>query len=590
VSRALPDALRRPAVAILAMVALAGFLRLLRLAQDGLWVDEAYTALLTGHSFGGILAQLRSDDSPPLFYFLEKLVLALLGRSEPAVRALPLACGIASCLLAAQIARTYLRRAVLPAFLVFAFSSMAVFYSRQGRSYSLLHLLGLCLIQATLRFREKPGPGRGALLGLAALALLYTHNLGLLLVIPAGLLILPLLRGRRISAALAGSMAAFLLAALPWAIRLRHQTGEHAALNAWMGNWWIHRPLALAPLYSLAAMCNGAACWMKPQVRLPGFDPSLAWLRYVVWAAAALALFGGLRQILRRPAGTEASARKSGGPDPEVTSERFSLFALLLFTLLPLAGLALISRMVGPAYVVGRTDILALPAFLLLLAAGWSSLPARPWAPLGTGIWVLAGLLSLLPIWRPCPDLLKASDREACRRLQSALQPGDAVVFGPLMRPTAEYYARRHGFWDKPGWAGSFPRRLDENPAAVEPTPLDSAAVYQAQALALRGAWEKMGIRRVWILALRDSEAPPLSPEEPWPQIPAPPPADRSRIDANAVAYPQNVLLGSLAGLREVEVKWEYLQDWVGGNRLAVCLPRESWAPLDSLPRIEVRR
>jgi hypothetical protein len=56
------------------------------------------------------------------------------------------------------------------------------------------------------------------------------------------------------------------------------------------------------------------------------------------------------------------------------------------------------------------------------------------------------------------------------------------------------------------------------------------------------------------------------------------------------VAYPANVLLSALAGLRDVPVELEYRQDWVSGERLLLRVDRDSWVPVDSIPRVEAAR
>ena len=63
-----------PSPILILLLGTAVLLRILFLDREGLWVDEAYTALMTRFSFGGIVSRLGQDDAPPLFYFLEKIV------------------------------------------------------------------------------------------------------------------------------------------------------------------------------------------------------------------------------------------------------------------------------------------------------------------------------------------------------------------------------------------------------------------------------------------------------------------------------------------------------------------------------------
>jgi hypothetical protein len=49
------------------------------------------------------------------------------------------------------------------------------------------------------------------------------------------------------------------------------------------------------------------------------------------------------------------------------------------------------------------------------------------------------------------------------------------------------------------------------------------------------------------------------------------------------------VLVSVLAGLKPTEIAWEYRQDWVSGDRVVLRIPRSSWVPLDSIPRLETQ-
>ncbi|MBF8261677.1 MAG: hypothetical protein HW376_1206, partial [candidate division NC10 bacterium] len=76
-------------------------------ANTSLWHDEAYVALSILHkSFAGLLGPLDwKEASPPGFLVVEKLVVALLGRSEYALRLVPLVAGLAGMICFAGLAR-----------------------------------------------------------------------------------------------------------------------------------------------------------------------------------------------------------------------------------------------------------------------------------------------------------------------------------------------------------------------------------------------------------------------------------------------------------------------------------------------------
>lgn len=559
---------RAPAAWFWGLVAAAAVVRLARLGVEGLWVDEAYTAWLADGSFGEMLARLRHhDDAPALYYALVKGVVALFGNSETALRLPSALAGAAAVALAWGFARRHLPGSEILAASATAFSTLLVFYARQARSYALLHPLAILLIWAVCSLRRTPARGPAAAFTAAALALLYAHNLGLLLVLPALPLVAgPLLRPshRRLGAAVALVLAA---GAIPWSLNLLRQLDLHESANQWMAaGWQAGRPLALAPVFSWLAFANGAAPALAPPVSLPGFDGTLRALAWASWGLSALGT-GLYLTRLRRPA-----ARATGT-------------AILVFGAVPLLLLVAISAAVGPSYVLGRTDTIALPAFLLMLAAGWGALPRRA-ALLAAGVWSVLGLLSIQPLWSASHSRGKGADRALAAELGARIGPADAIVFPALARPTIEYYARRQGWWDRVRWAGSFPARLDAAPAATFPAPLDSAGVWQQEALRLRARWEAGGVERVWLLAVRDPRAGLAGPG--WPSAPASPPPERAATGAARIGYPQNVLLSALTGLRPVPVEREYRQDWVSGERLLLRVERRAWAPLDSLPAVEV--
>ena len=58
------------------------------------------------------------------------------------------------------------------------------------------------------------------------------------------------------------------------------------------------------------------------------------------------------------------------------------------------------------------------------------------------------------------------------------------------------------------------------------------------------------------------------------------------RISADDVVYPLSLPLFYLAGETPQTVIARYHQDWVGGNRAVVRVPRAAWVPLETLPPV----
>ena len=83
-------------VLLASTLGVAGFLRLFQLGRPGLWTDECSTATWAALPLRGLLRQLAADCHPPLYYLLEKSVLAVSGTGEVAVRLVSAGAGLAT--------------------------------------------------------------------------------------------------------------------------------------------------------------------------------------------------------------------------------------------------------------------------------------------------------------------------------------------------------------------------------------------------------------------------------------------------------------------------------------------------------------
>ena len=570
------------ALLAIALIVSAAF-RFHALGAQGLWVDEAYTVNVSLRPLGELFAQLRADDAPPLYYLLQSGILRIFGTSELAVRLLS---AVAS-LLTTLVLWTWARRFGAAGIVALAWSttSIAVFYAQQARSYALLHLGVALLLWLGTRIHEssRPRPRDSWCFLLTALGLLYAHNLAVWTLLAASVWVAPaFLKERRTGGLVLG---AFVVGSIPWAVATLSQLGVHTELNEWMGKWWESHSLWLGPFYSIGVFANGTSAWVRPPTPFPSLPEAYALAAYLIWGAVgaglALALVGTVRTKLRpRDVGV------------------WVLFAA------PFLGLVLTTLIVGPAYVVGRTDTFALVPFVALVGWGWSRHKIG-WALLA--MWIAVGSwLVFAPTSNP-----KSTDRALATWMSNEIETGDAVVVSALGRPTLEYYATRNGWRSRLGDLRAYPALLDENPAAVFPTPIDSLTSYASEAKSLRAEWERAGTRNVWILAVllgpqgatessptgTDSSpngggaSPSARPGFPAPgAVPMPPPGSRSRLTANDLPYPMSVLVYTLRGLEPVDVLREYRQDWVGGERVALRIPAREFVVLDSLQPIESGR
>lgn len=108
-----------------------------------------------------IRAVLLSDTSPPLYYLLLEGWTLIFGTSDLALRLFSVSFSIASLPLLSALARRIAgARAALASCVLFAFSPLVVYYSTEGRMYSLLIFLALATALASLLLQER-GPQVG---------------------------------------------------------------------------------------------------------------------------------------------------------------------------------------------------------------------------------------------------------------------------------------------------------------------------------------------------------------------------------------------------------------------------------------------
>lgn len=194
------------------MILLAGLsLRLFGLGHGSLWHDEAFTGLVSPLPWGRFWAALLGDVHPPLWYLIERGVLATLGRSDVALRLPAALCSAAAlvwfywllfsygsirirCLeriqhygagLEFEPALTHPVKCA--ALALMALSPFQIYYAQEARMYAALTLCAVMMLDGIML-------GRDWTFVLGALGALWLHNLGALIV-AAGLLAMVLRRG-----------------------------------------------------------------------------------------------------------------------------------------------------------------------------------------------------------------------------------------------------------------------------------------------------------------------------------------------------------------------------------------------------------
>lgn len=294
---------RRQLAVGLVILCLAALLRVAVLRESGLWADELFSlAMATGHSLehpaasaqpaygdyvesaapveAGKLARylapetppaglrsivravFTSDTDPPLYYLLLASWMRAFGASDAALRAFSLVASLAALPVVAGLARRLGgRRAVSPALFLYAVSPVSVFFSSEGRMYSLLWLLTSAQMAATLALRRRGARGGSWLRwsALAALGLL-THYF---FVFPLAACLLWLAsQWRRVSPRrLGAALAVVALGIAPWYTRIPASLSLWRVTAGWQDGFPEPALALAAPFRLVSSLLSGYHLW-----------------------------------------------------------------------------------------------------------------------------------------------------------------------------------------------------------------------------------------------------------------------------------------------------------------------------------------
>jgi uncharacterized membrane protein len=172
-----------PATLAVGLVITVGALvRLHNLGIDSLWLDEAISWSQSKDSLVDVIRRTASDNYyPPLHNLFLFAVIKFFGDGEWSLR-LPSAifgvAGIAALYWLGTM--TVGRTAGLLGAVMLAFSPFHFKYSQEARMYSLLALTATLYAATCFYYLRAPSLGRGALVSVAGLALVYSHPYGVL--------------------------------------------------------------------------------------------------------------------------------------------------------------------------------------------------------------------------------------------------------------------------------------------------------------------------------------------------------------------------------------------------------------------------
>jgi len=433
------------AVAAVLIIAVSLALRFAFITRYEIWLDEAYCFAVASRPVCGILAALRLDNGPPLYYILLHFWMRLFGESALALRSLS-ALFSAGAVAVVLFWRTpwFTRPARTAAGFILAVTPLALYYAQEARMYS--PVLFFCLLSVVFLERglRAGGTRNWCLFALLTAVSLYMSYVAIFLVPLGYVAALAAAFGenrraalRRFGALLCAHAAAAALF-LPWLPVFLEQPRAEAI--QWIKRLPGNRHPAAMALESLSVMTVGGARYPSylrqlrmdqaryeatlEQVKLGREKRPLPRLLVKVHPTFIRLLGAALTIALLATALSRAP-----GKFPARTF-------LVTWVLVPIAVPLLLSIQ-RPMYIVGRYEVTALPAMAMLAGIGL----ARLKKPVRAGGLALAGVLALYS-WgwaQSFPETGVQPERGAY--IAQIAGPGDVVVAEAFEYAPIYYYA-----------------------------------------------------------------------------------------------------------------------------------------------------
>lgn len=426
---------RAPALPLLsALLLLAFLLRSIFLDQQSLWADEAYSlSMATRDSLQQVLNEVLAGDPntphTPLYYLLLMPWLNLAGTSDFALRWFSVAFGLLTVPVSYVLAKrlTGPAAAILVALLC-ALSPFLVYYSQEARMYSMAGLIAALMAYFFLRGQADQGTRWWFAYSVSAIALFFTLNIGLVLIVVLLLIsLLPEPWGAKKRSSSLFFHLPILLSALLWqAVQSsRFQMSFIPVPFDVMGIIALDTVKDTLLAYTLGVTLDKA--WAVDRVYIFRGNPLQSWdvvlqphyTTALALGAAALASFGAWRL---------ARARAMVALTP-------------ILGMAAVVGSVLLLRFITISYGVRLTLIVA-PLFLVFLALGLLALPGL----LRTAALALLVMGMSYSLWQNYqnPVFSRSDYRALAQHLDEELQEGDGVyLHGPVLRLLDIHYVKR---------------------------------------------------------------------------------------------------------------------------------------------------
>lgn len=498
------------------IVLLAGGLRFWGLAEQEIWIDESCTSFVVGH-----WSDWPSDGPDPRtsiahkpYFWALSLWTRAVGDDVWGLRSFSVLGGCLAVmgigLLGGLISGP---RVALLSLTLAAVNPLLIYYSQQARVYAWWIFFSavwlICLQQAarSLRWRW----WGASVLAAGACVFVHYHTLFFL---PASAICVFISR-RRAKAVTQWffSYAALAVAMIPlvfnYVIPLRHQGPRQ-----WLEQTWQASPPSLAIVKSLGVML--------PSADYPNYLGSLGAVFRIAkqrWGEAGVysmlllpvvvMLAGLVCMVLIKP------AKKENRVDDAFVAHSANQVAWLGgFAMVGLVSMAGYSALVFPAYIVGRYDLIVLPAMIVLCAIGLNALAVRCTRSIKTSACLAA---IFLVIMMACSASVLAAQRmvqpgsdthNRALRIANVVGENDMIVSLSMYRWFMDYEWRQIGFTPEiVSFPGCHDRQLCWDDAQAE---LAAPTILSNEVAKMTARIEQaisQG-RRVWLLAQGAPEGP----------------------------------------------------------------------------------
>jgi 4-amino-4-deoxy-L-arabinose transferase-like glycosyltransferase len=425
------------------LVMLAFLLRVWHIGDQELWFDEAFSFHMA--TIGdGLAYALRIENSPPLYYLLLRGWIKVSGTSEMAIRLL--SAGFGTLFVGTAIAagwRLFNPVAGLWSGIIAAISPIHIYYSQEARCYTLLTWALVLTYLLFWKALERDSWGAWWKVVLAATVSLYTHYLAIFALLPAFLLLWvhpgPQSWNRVGRALVAGSLCGFLL--LPWVVYAFVLMPHPYEMSHYLASHWQKTPPSFAIPKTFEVFTLGPQAGFFPN--LPKIFPFLEYP-----GPLRLAALGTLILLLVWISIPWADTRLGV---PGLARRKAWLWALLL---VPLGAIWAVS-FAKPVYRVARYDMIAFPAYVLLLGLALAKLHMAGQG--GRIMAMLAAILLLVPMTTKLFLYYRLSDvtyvvpsgKDTAKILSTSVSQGDVMAFNMMRGTTSLYYLNRLGFsWE----------------------------------------------------------------------------------------------------------------------------------------------